>query len=72
VEIAWAAHLWNQGPAEARTRVATDNPTGHLGPTCQRSHSREAHLLIGSDHFFVLVSILTTFAPDLSEFCGQN
>jgi hypothetical protein len=29
-------------------------------------------LLISSDHFFVFLSILTTFAPELSEFYGQN
>jgi hypothetical protein len=29
-------------------------------------------LSISSDHFFIFLSILTTLAPELSEFCGQN
>jgi hypothetical protein len=29
-------------------------------------------LLITFDHFFAFLSILTTCAPDLSEFHGQN
>jgi hypothetical protein len=31
-----------------------------------------SQLLISSDHFFIFLSIMTTFAPELSEFCGQN
>jgi hypothetical protein len=29
-------------------------------------------LLISFDHFFIFLSIPTTFAPELSESCGQN
>jgi hypothetical protein len=29
-------------------------------------------LLISSDHFFIFLSILTTFAPELSESHGQK
>ena len=31
-----------------------------------------SQLLISSDHFFAFLSILTTCAPEMSEFCGQN
>jgi hypothetical protein len=30
------------------------------------------HLYISSNHFFIFLSILTAFAPELSEFCGKN
>ena len=30
------------------------------------------HLSISSDHFFVFLSVLTTFPSDLSDSCGQN
>jgi hypothetical protein len=29
-------------------------------------------LPIGSDHFFIFLSVLTTSAPEMPEFCGQN
>jgi hypothetical protein len=29
-------------------------------------------LVISSDHFSTFISVLTTFAPELSDFCGQN
>jgi hypothetical protein len=31
-----------------------------------------SQLLISSDHFFVFLSVLTTFAPELSDSRGQN
>jgi hypothetical protein len=36
------------------------------------SRERDVQLLITSDHYFVFLSILTIFMPDLSEFRGQN
>jgi len=41
-----------------------------VGPRRRRRNLDQ--LLISSDHFFVFVSVLTTFATELSEFYGQN
>ena len=38
----------------------------------ERGHPDWPRLSISSDHIFVFLSILTTFAPELSEFNGQN
>jgi hypothetical protein len=37
-----------------------------------RRRRKPGQLPIGSDHFFVFLSVLTTSAPELPEFRGQN
>jgi hypothetical protein len=51
-----------------------DRAEGCLGTAGQAPFSRGCgvQLPITSDHFFVFLSILTSFAPDLSESHGQN
>ena len=46
---------------------------GHLDtPRPPEPAPQPLRLLITFDHFFAFLSVLTTFSPDLSDFCGQN
>jgi hypothetical protein len=57
----------NQSPS------ASASDRGHIpSPTTVRIPSTELYLPICSDHFFIYLSALTTFAPELSKFIGQN
>jgi non-ribosomal peptide synthetase component F len=51
-----------EGKAKSRSLVSNDRVL--------RPHPN--HLPISSDHFFILLSVPTTFPPEMSEFCGQN
>src|SRR3984885_9151075 len=64
-------------PPGRHDRVSTNNvrniSTRHhsIIASLEASRERKFQLSINIDHFFVFVSVLTTFPPDLSEFCGQ-
>jgi hypothetical protein len=61
----WIADAENKGIR----LIGIDRPGGDDRDASGKSLGR---LPIISDHFFVFISVLTIFAPELSEFCGQN
>jgi hypothetical protein len=51
-------------------RVERDDDSGGGLPT--PAEAEPGQLLISSDHFFIFLSVLTAFVPELSEYCGQK